>query len=63
MAGDVFEEDPAQSGAEIARDAGNIGPKVPLVCGPLAPAGSAEGLAGIAGKERVEGAGEGAGIE
>ena len=61
MTGDVFEEDPF--GLAVADDAGDLGPEVSGVIGTAAFAGGAEGLAGIAGQHRVEGAAEGAGVE
>lgn len=61
MAGDIFEEHPF--GAALTDDAGNLGPEVAGITGTAAFAGGAEGLAGIAGENRVEGAAEGAGVE
>ena len=61
MTGDVFEEDPF--GAGLKDDAGDLGPEMAGVIGTAAFAGGAEGLAGISGQHRVEGAAEGAGIE
>ncbi|KGJ23482.1 hypothetical protein IX56_01580 [Paracoccus sanguinis] len=61
MAGDVFEEDPF--GGAFADDAGDLGPEVAGIIGAAAFAGGAEGLAGIAGQDRVEGAAERAGVE
>lgn len=63
MAGDVFEEDPAQCRPEFPGDAGNVWPKVPLILGPAALSGRAERLAGVSGKQGVEGPGEGSSIE
>ena len=59
--GDVFEEDPF--GLAFGNDAGDLGPEVPGILGAAAFAGGAEGLAGISGQNRVEGAAEGAGVE
>ena len=59
--GDVFEKDPFW--AALADDAGHLGPEVPGVVGTLAFASGAEGLAGISGKDVVEGAAKGPGIE
>lgn len=59
--GDVFEEDPL--GAAFGDDAGDIGPEVPRIVGAAALSGRAEGLAGISGKDGVEGAAERAGVE
>ena len=61
MAGDVFEEHPF--GDTVPDDTGDLGPEVAGVMGTTALAGGAEGLAGITGQHRVEGAPEGAGIE
>ena len=61
MACDVFEKDPC--GAAFTDDAGDVGPEVAGIVGTAALSGSAEGLAGISGKHRVESAAEGAGIE
>ena len=56
MTGDVFEEHPF--GAALADDSCDIGPEVPRIVGTAAFAGGAEGLAGISGQHRVEGAAE-----
>ena len=61
MTGDVFEEHPF--GLAFADDAGDLGPEMARITGAAALAGGAEGLAGIAGQHRVEGAAEGAGVE
>ena len=58
---DVFEKDPFW--AALADDACNLGPEVTGVVGTLAFASGAEGLAGISGKDDVEGTSEGPGIE
>ena len=58
---DVFEEDPF--GAAFTDNAGDIGPEVAGIIGTAALSSRAEGLAGISGKHRVEGAAEGAAIE
>ncbi len=59
--GDVFEEDPFR--AAFADDAGDVGPEVPRIVGTAAFPGRAEGLAGVSGKQGIEGAAEGSGIE
>ena len=61
VTGDVFEEDPF--GATFGDDAGDRGPEVAGIGCAAALSGGAEGLAGISGQYRVEGAAEGAGIE
>ena len=61
MTGDVLEEDPF--GGAFADDAGDLGPEMAGITGAAAFAGGAEGLAGISGQNRVEGAAEGAGVE
>ena len=61
VTGDVFEKDPF--GAALDDAAGDLGPEVPRVVGTTAFASSAEGLAGISGKDDVEGTVEGPGIE
>ena len=61
MAGDVFEKHPF--GSAFPDDAGDLGPKMAGILGTTALAGGAEGLAGIAGQHRVEGAAKGSGIE
>jgi hypothetical protein len=58
---DVFEEDPL--GVAFGDDTGDLGPEVPGVVGTLAFASRAEGLAGISGEDRVEGAAKGPSIE
>jgi hypothetical protein len=63
MTGDVFEKDPSQGRAEFSDDAGNIGPEVPFIVGPAALSCHAERLAGVSGKEGVEGPGEGLGVK
>ena len=61
MARDVFEEHP--SGLDLSDDPADIGPEVPLVI--LAPAlsGHAERLAGVSGKDGVDGAPEGSAVK
>ncbi len=59
--GDVFEKDPF--GAAFADDPGNVGPEVAGIVGATALSGRAEGLAGISGKDSIERAAEGAGVE
>ena len=61
MPGDVFEEDPF--GGAFLDDAGDLGPEVAGVVGAAAPSCRAEGLAGIACEDGIEGAAEGAGVE
>jgi hypothetical protein len=51
MAGDVFEEDPVEAGAEFPGDPCNIGPEVALIVGAPALAGGAERLAGVSGEK------------
>jgi len=59
--GDVFEKDPC--GAAFSDDTGDIWPEVARIIGATALASGAEGLAGISGKDDVEGPAERAGIE
>ena len=59
--GDVFEEDPFW--AALADDAGDLGPEVAGIVSATAFPGRAEGLAGIACEDSIEGAAEGPGIE
>jgi len=59
--GDVFEEDPFR--AAFVDDAGDIGPEVTGIVSATAFPGRAEGLAGIACEDSIEGAAEGPGIE
>ena len=61
MPGDVFEKDPFR--AAFADDPGNVGPEVAGIVGATALSGRAEGLAGISGKDSIERAAEGAGVE
>ena len=61
MPGDVFEEDPFR--ATFADGARNVGPQVAGIVGAATLSGRAEGLAGIACEDGVEGAAEGTGIE
>lgn len=61
MPGDVFEEDPF--GTAFADDPRNVGPEVPRIFGATALSSSAEGLAGVSGKNGIEGAAEWPGIE
>ena len=58
---DVFEEDPL--GAAFPDDAGDIGPEVAGIIGATAFSGGAEGLAGVACEDGIEGAAKGLGIE
>ena len=61
VTGDVFEKDPFWGA--FGDDAGDFGPEVARIVSPTAFASRAEGLAGIAGEDDVEGTAEGAGIE
>ena len=61
MTGDVFEEDPF--GAELKDDAGDLGPEVTGIVSAAALSGRAEGLAGIACEDGIEGAAEGQRVE
>ena len=61
VTGDVFEKHPF--GGAFPDNPGDFGPEVAGVIGPATFACGAEGLAGIAGQQRVEGAAEGAGVE
>ncbi|GLS79667.1 hypothetical protein GCM10007893_04410 [Paracoccus marinus] len=61
VTGDVFEEDPFR--ATFANDAGDVGPEVAGIVGATAFSGRAEGLAGIACEDGVEGPAERPGIE
>ena len=61
MPGDVFEEDPLW--AAFGDDTGDIGPEVAGIIGAAALSGRAEGLAGIACEDGVEGPAERPGIE
>lgn len=61
MTCNVFEEDPV--GTAFADDTGDVGPEVAGIVGATAPSGRAEGLAGIACKDGIEGPAEGAGVE
>ena len=59
--GDVFEKHPL--GAAFADDPGDVGPEVAGIVGAATLSGRAEGLAGIACEDSIEGAAEGPGIE
>ena len=61
MTGYVFEEDPL--GAAFPDDSGNVRPEVPGVVGTAALSSGTERLAGVTGKDDVEGTAEGPGIE
>ena len=61
MTGDVFEKDPF--GGTFPDDAGDFWPEVPWIVGTGTLSGRAEGLAGVSGKNDVEGTSEGPGIE
>ena len=59
--GDVFEEDPFR--AAFADDPGDVGPEVTGIVSAAALSGRAEGLAGIACEDGIEGPAERPGIE
>lgn len=59
--GDIFEEDPF--GSAFSDDAGDLGPEMAGIVGPAALSSRAEGLAGIACEDDIEGTAEGPGIE
>ena len=59
--GHVFEKDPF--GAAFPDDPGDVGPEVARIVGTAAFPGRAEGLAGIACEDGIEGPAEGTGIE
>ena len=61
MPGDVFEEDPLW--AALVDDAGDVGPEVAGIIGATPFSGGAEGLAGVACEDGIEGAAKGLGIE
>ena len=61
MPGDVFEEDPFR--AALADDAGDVGPEVTGIVSATALSGRAEGLAGVACEDGIEGTAEGPGVE
>ena len=61
VTGDVFEEGPFRTA--FRNDAGDVGPEVAGIIGAAALPGRAEGLAGVSGKNCVEGAAEGASVE
>lgn len=61
MPGDVFEEDPFR--AAFADDTGDFGPEVAGIVGATAFSGRAEGLAGIACEDGIEGPAERPGVE
>ncbi len=61
MPGDVFEEDPC--GAALADDPRDVGPEMAGIVGASPFPGRAEGLAGIACEDGIEGAAEGASVE
>ena len=61
VAGDVLEKDPF--GAAFPDDPGDLGPEVAGIVGAAAFSGGAEGLAGISGRNDVEGPAEGPGVE
>ena len=59
--GDVFEKDPF--GCAFPDNPGDLGPQMAGIVGTAAFSGGAEGLAGISGKDDVESAADGSGIE
>ena len=61
MPGDVLEEDPFR--AAFSDDPGDVGPEVARIVGAAAFPGRAEGLARVSGKDSIERAAEGAGVE
>ena len=61
MPGDVFEEDPF--GLNLADDAGDVWPQVPLVVGSPALSGLGKRLAGVSCEDGIECASEWTGIE
>ena len=61
VTGDVFEKDPF--GGAFPDDAGDLWPEMTGIVGATALSGGAERLAGITGKDGVEGPTEGPGIE
>ncbi len=61
VTGDVFEEDPLW--AALVDDAGDIWPEVPRIIGTAALSSGTERLAGVTGKDDVEGTAEGSGIK
>ena len=63
MSRDILEEAPAQSVSEFSDDPFNVGPQVPFVVFSAALACEAERLAGVSGKQGVDRAGEGLGVE
>ena len=61
VTGHVFEEHPLR--AAFPDDTGDVGPEVAGIVCTAALASGTEGLAGVSGKDRIEGAAEGAGVE
>jgi hypothetical protein len=61
LPGDVFNEHPCR--AAFLDDAGDLWPQVSRIVGSAAFSGGAERLAGISGKDDIEGSSEGAGVE
>ena len=61
VTGDVFEKDPF--GGALPDDAGDFWPEMAGIVSTATLTGSTEGLAGISGKDDVEGPAEGPGIE
>nr|WP_323033669.1 hypothetical protein [Paracoccus sp. (in: a-proteobacteria)] len=61
VTGDVLEKDPF--GTAFRDNPGDVGPEVAGIVGPSALSGGAERLAGVSGKDDVEGTVKGAGIE
>ena len=61
VTGYIFEENPLWG--RFADNPGDLGPEVAGIVGATALSGGAEGLAGVSGKDDVEGAAKGPGIE
>jgi hypothetical protein len=61
VTGDILEEDPC--GPTFADNAGDVGPEMTGIIGAAALPDRAEGLAGVSGKDDIEGAVEGPGVE
>ena len=63
VACDVFEDDPPEAVSELTGNAGDVRPEVAFVVGSFALSCGAERLAGVSGKQGVDGSGEGPGVE
>jgi hypothetical protein len=63
VSGHVFKDDPSQGGAEFIGDPGDMGPEVAGVVCPKPLACHAERLAGVSGKQGVDGPGDGSGVK